>query len=64
MQEIYLANNEFGFDGTLAIADCIKYNKVLKLIDIKMNSLNYDCARLIANALSENTTLTSLIVLK
>ena len=62
IQEVILANNEFGLDGTLAICDCIKYNKTIKLINLKQNSLNYDCAKLIADALKENTTLNSLIV--
>ena len=49
-------------EGTIAICDCIKYNKVLKLIDLAQNQLNYDCAKLIAAALVDNTTLLSLIV--
>jgi len=49
-------------EGTIAICDCIKYNQILKLIDLTQNQLNYDCAKLIAKALTENTTLLTLIV--
>ena len=62
LREIYLGNNDFGLDGTLAICDCIKYNKIIKLIDLKMNNLNYECAKLLAASIAENSTLNSLIV--
>ena len=46
------------------MSECIRFNKVLKLIDLTNNRLNYDAAKCIAESLKQNSTLESLIVKK
>ena len=46
----------------MAMSECIKYNKVIKTIDLTNNRLNFDAAKSIAESLKLNTTLESLNV--
>ncbi len=62
LEEVYLCYNSFGIDGCTALAECIKYNKVLKLISLRGNQLTHECASILAEGLSKNSTLKSLFV--
>lgn len=62
IEEINLGYNAFGLEGSRAVADCIKYNKVIKTIFLNNNRVTYDAARIIADSLRENSTLRALDV--
>ena len=57
-----MAYNSFGVEGSLAVSECIKYNKVIKSIDLTNNRLNFDSAKFIAESLAQNSTIESLNV--
>lgn len=47
----------------MALSDCLKLNKSIQFIDLSNNKLNYECAKPIAQALRQNSTLKSLNVI-
>ena len=51
-------------DGGKVLADVIKNNNTLELLNISFCNLNAECAASIANALGSNDSLKSLNVLK
>lgn len=64
MEELYLSyNSNFGFDGIVAMAECLKINKNLKLVDLTNTRINYEGAKAIAQGLRVNSTLKSLNVI-
>ena len=56
--------NAFGLEGSRAVGDCIRYNKVIKTIFLNNNRVTYDAAKIIADSLRENSTLRALDVNK
>ena len=57
-----MGSNAFGLEGSRAISDCIRYNKVIKTIFLNNNRVTYDAAKVIAESIRENSTLRTLDV--
>ena len=62
LESLSLAENEFGYDGAVAVARLIKCNKRLKRLDISRNNIAWEGLMLIGKALALNSVLEELKV--
>ena len=63
MESLSLADNEFGYDGAVAVSRLIRFNKRLSRLDISRNNIAWEALMLIGKALALNSVLEELKVL-
>ena len=62
LQILSVAENDFGYDGAVAVSRLIRFNKRLKRLDISRNNIAWEALMLIAKALAINSVLEELRV--
>ena len=57
-----MADNDFGYDGAVAVSRLVRFNKRLKRLNISKNNIAWEALMLIGKALAVNSILEELKV--
>ena len=62
LESLSVADNDFGYDGAVAVSRLVRFNKRLKRLNISKNNIAWEALMLIGKALAVNSILEELKV--